>query len=121
MIEYLRIAARAVHLHRGGRPRGVGAALEAPRISRTEGPELFARLLDNAAYLHRGFGELGLEVVEPGRLPDGSEAMTPVVPVVVGEDWQAVLLWKALFEPASTPTSPCIRRCRRAAPCFGPA
>ena len=37
-------------------------------------------------------------VVEPGRLPDGSPAITPVVPVVVGEDWQAVLLWKALFE-----------------------
>ena len=37
-------------------------------------------------------------MVEPGRLPDGSAAITPVVPVVVGEDWQAVLLWKALFE-----------------------
>jgi 8-amino-7-oxononanoate synthase len=37
-------------------------------------------------------------VVEPGTLPDGSEATTPVVPVIVGEDWQAVLLWKALFE-----------------------
>ena len=36
--------------------------------------------------------------VEPGRLPDGSTATTPVVPVVVGEDWQAVMLWKALFE-----------------------
>ena len=34
-------------------------------------------------------------VVEPGTLPDGSEATTPVVPVIVGEDWQAVLLWKA--------------------------
>ena len=62
-----------------------------------DGP-LFARLLDNAAYLRRGLGELGLVVVEPGRLPDGSPAITPVVPVVVGEDWQAVMLWKALFE-----------------------
>ena len=25
-------------------------------------------------------------------------ATTPVVPVIVGEDWQAVLLWKALFD-----------------------
>ena len=31
-------------------------------------------------------------------LPDGSEATTPVVPVIVGADWPAVLLWKALFE-----------------------
>ena len=29
---------------------------------------------------------------------DGSEATTPVVPVIVGEDYQAALLWKALFE-----------------------
>jgi 8-amino-7-oxononanoate synthase len=56
------------------------------------------RLLGNAAYLRQGFRELGLRVVEPGTLPDGTEATTPVVPVLVGEDWQAVLLWKALFE-----------------------
>jgi len=36
--------------------------------------------------------------VEPGTLPDGSVATTPVVPVVVGDDWKAVLLWKALFD-----------------------
>jgi 8-amino-7-oxononanoate synthase len=57
-----------------------------------------ARLLDNAAYLRQGFRDLGLRVVEPGTLPDGTEATTPVVPVIVGEDWQAVLLWKALFD-----------------------
>jgi 8-amino-7-oxononanoate synthase len=57
-----------------------------------------ARLLDNAAYLRRGFRDMGLKVVEPGTLPDGTEATTPVVPVIVGEDWQAVLLWKALFD-----------------------
>jgi len=37
-------------------------------------------------------------VIDPGKLPDGSEASSPVVPVVVGEDWQAVLLWKELFD-----------------------
>jgi 8-amino-7-oxononanoate synthase len=57
-----------------------------------------ARLLDNARYLRRGISELGLRVIEPGTLPDGSEATTPVVPVVVGEDWQAVMLWKALYD-----------------------
>jgi 8-amino-7-oxononanoate synthase len=67
-------------------------------VIRSEGAELFARLLDNATYLRNGFRQLGLRVVEPGILPDGSEATTPVVPVIVGEDWQAVLLWKALFE-----------------------
>ena len=37
-------------------------------------------------------------MVEPTTLPDGSEALTPIVPVIVGEDLQAVLLWKALFD-----------------------
>jgi 8-amino-7-oxononanoate synthase len=65
---------------------------------RSEGTELFEKLLDNARYLRQGFRDLGLKVVEPGTLPDGREATTPVVPVIVGEDWQAVLLWKSLFD-----------------------
>jgi 8-amino-7-oxononanoate synthase len=68
------------------------------RICKREGKPLFARLLENASYLRRGFTELGFQVVESGCLPDGSEAVTPVVPVLVGDDWQAVLLWKALFD-----------------------
>ena len=98
VIEYLKIAARPFMFTAAAVPAALGAALEAVRICRTEGGPLFAKLLDNAAYLRQGFAELGLEVVEPGRLPDGSEAISPVVPVVVGEDWQAVLLWKALFD-----------------------
>jgi 8-amino-7-oxononanoate synthase len=98
VIEYLRISARAFVFTAAAVPAALGAALESVRICRSEGPSLFARLLENSAYLRRGFGELGLRVVEPGRLPDGSELTTPVVPVVVGEDWQTVLLWKALFD-----------------------
>jgi 8-amino-7-oxononanoate synthase len=98
VIEYLRISSRAFIFSASAVPAAVGSALAALRIIRSEGPELFERLLANAAYLRQGFRDLGLQVIEPGRLPDGSEATTPVVPVVVGEDWQAVLLWKALFD-----------------------
>ena len=98
VVEYLRISSRSFIFSASAVPAAVGSALEALRIIRSEGPELFERLLGNAAYLRQGFRDLGLQVVEPGRLPDGSEATTPVVPVVVGEDWQAVLLWKALFD-----------------------
>jgi 8-amino-7-oxononanoate synthase len=98
VVEYLRVASRAFVFTAAAVPAAVGAALGALRIIRDEGPQLLARLLDNAAYLHRGLTELGLRVVEPTRLPDGGEALTPIVPVVVGEDWQAVLLWKALFD-----------------------
>jgi 8-amino-7-oxononanoate synthase len=98
VVEFLKIASRPFMFTAAAVPAAVGAALEAVRICRAEGGPLFQKLLANASYLRRGFADLGLRVVDPGRLPDGSEATTPVVPVVVGEDWQAVLLWKALFD-----------------------
>jgi len=98
VIDYLRISARPFIFSAAAVPAAVGAALEALRIIRSEGPDLIAKLLGNAAYLHRGLTELGLRVVEPTPLPDGTEALTPVVPVVVGDDLRAVMLWKALYE-----------------------
>jgi 8-amino-7-oxononanoate synthase len=98
VIEYLRIASRSFIFSASAVPAAVGAALAALRIIRSEGPDLFSRLLENAAYLREGFRGLGLSVVEPGTLPDGSEATTPVVPVRVGDDMLAVLLWKRLYD-----------------------
>ena len=98
VIEYLRISSRSFIFSASAVPAAVGAALAALRVIRAEGPRLFERLLGNAEYLREGLGELGLKVVEPGKLADGSVVTTPVVPVVVGDDWQAVLLWKALFD-----------------------
>src|ERR1700749_4058842 len=99
VIEFLRIQARSFIFTASGVPAAVGAALAAVRICRSdEGRDLFARVLDNAAYLHRGLSELAFHVVPPTRLADGTEVITPVVPVLVGDDWKAVFLWKALYE-----------------------
>jgi 8-amino-7-oxononanoate synthase len=99
VIDFLRIQARAFMFTAAAVPAAVGAALAAVRICRSsEGPELFARVLENASYLHRGLGQLGFEVSAPTVMPDGSELVTPIVPVVVGDDWKAALLWKALFD-----------------------
>ncbi len=98
VIEYLRISSRSFVFSASAVPAAVGAALAALRVIRSEGPALFERLLANAEYLREGLRGLGLRVVEPGSLADGSVVTTPVVPVIVGDDWQAVLLWKALFE-----------------------
>ena len=98
VVEYLRISSRSFVFSASAVPAAVGAALAALRVIRSDGPELFKALLANAEYLREGLRELGLRVVEPGTLPDGSVATTPVVPVLVGDDWQAVLLWKALFD-----------------------
>ncbi|HSR93774.1 MAG TPA: aminotransferase class I/II-fold pyridoxal phosphate-dependent enzyme [Solirubrobacterales bacterium] len=98
VIEYLRISSRSFIFSASAVPAAVGAALAALRVIRAEGPQLFEALLGNAAYLREGLRDLGLKVIEPGTLPDGTTATTPVVPVMVGDDWQAVLLWKALFD-----------------------
>jgi 8-amino-7-oxononanoate synthase len=98
VIEYLRISSRSFVFSASAVPAAVGAALEALRVIRSEGPQLFEALLANAEYLREGLRNLGLKVIEPGTLPDGTVATTPVVPVVVGDDWRAVLLWKALFD-----------------------
>ncbi len=99
VIDYLRIQSRPFMFTAAAVPAAVGAALAAVRICRSdEGRELFARVLENARYLHRGLSELGLRVVPPTRLADGTEVLTPVIPVVVGDDWNAGLLWKSLYE-----------------------
>jgi 8-amino-7-oxononanoate synthase len=36
--------------------------------------------------------------MEPIRMPDGSDVITPIVPVLVRDDWKAVFLWKALYD-----------------------
>jgi 8-amino-7-oxononanoate synthase len=99
VIEYLRFQARPFMFTASAVPAAIGAALAAVRICRSaEGRELFAKVLDNASYLHQGLKKLGFRVVEPTRLADGTELVTPVVPVVVGDDWNAGLLWKALYD-----------------------
>ena len=99
VVDFLRVQSRAFMFTASAVPAAVGAALGALRIIRSEeGPELFARVLENARYLHSGLAELGFEVAEPSRMPDGSELVTPIVPVVVGDDWRAVLMWKALYD-----------------------
>jgi 8-amino-7-oxononanoate synthase len=99
VIEFLRIQSRPFMFTAASVPAAVGAALAAVRICRSdEGPQLFARALANARYLHAGLRQLGFQVVRPTRLADGTEIVTTVVPLVVGDDWKAVFLWKALYE-----------------------
>jgi 8-amino-7-oxononanoate synthase len=99
VIEYLRIAARPFIFTASAVPAAVGATLAAVRICRSEeGKQLFSQVLANAAYLRDGLTDLGFQVRPPASMPDGTQIITPVVPVVVGDDWQAVFLWKGLYE-----------------------
>ncbi len=99
VVEYLRVASRPFIFTASAVPAAIGATLAAVRIARSdEGRELFAKVLDNAAYLRAGLIDLGYRATEQAHLPDGTPIVTPVVPVSIGEDWKAVFLWKTLYE-----------------------
>ncbi len=116
VIDYLRVASRAFLFTASAVPAAVGAALAALRVLRSpDGPPLLEAVLENAARLRDGLQELGYAVVAPQRLasewnvqehapglrgePGGPyEIVTPIVPVLVGDDWKAVLLWRALYD-----------------------
>jgi 8-amino-7-oxononanoate synthase len=92
VVDFLRITSRPFLFTASNVPASLGAALAALRIVRSpEGPDLFARVLANAERLQGGLRALGLQVV-------ADEVTTPIVPVVVGDDWKAVLLWRALYD-----------------------
>jgi 8-amino-7-oxononanoate synthase len=99
VVDFLRVQSRSFMFTASAVPAAIGAALGALEIIRSdEGPRLMAKVLDNARYLHDGLADLGYEVMEPHRMPDGSGLITPIVPVLVGDDWKAVFLWKALYD-----------------------
>jgi 8-amino-7-oxononanoate synthase len=92
VVDFLRIQSRAFLFTAAAVPAAVGAALAALRVVRSEdGPPLFARELENARYLEDGLHALGYRVM---RTPH----TTPIIPVLVEDDWKAVLLWRALYD-----------------------
>jgi 8-amino-7-oxononanoate synthase len=98
VVDFLRVQSRSFMFTAAAVPAAVGAAQGALRIIRSdEGPQLMARVLDNARYLYDGLADLGYHVMEPNRIGD-SEVITPIVPVLIGDDWRAVMHWKALYD-----------------------
>jgi 8-amino-7-oxononanoate synthase len=92
VIDYLRIQSRAFLFTASNVPAALGSALAALRIVRSdEGRELMARVLRNGDRLRDGLRDLGFKVI-------GHEIGTPIIPVLVEDDWKAVLLWRALYD-----------------------
>jgi 8-amino-7-oxononanoate synthase len=102
VMEYLRIQSRSFLFTASGVPAAVGAALAALRVIRSdEGRLLLARVLANAHHLNRGLHDLGFSVVEPSPVTTAAgleSIITPIVPVRVGDDWKAAVLWRALYD-----------------------
>jgi 8-amino-7-oxononanoate synthase len=106
VIDYLRISSRAFLFTASAVPAALGAALAALRIVRSpEGPELMATVGENARHLAGSLAELGYQVLEgapvrmgPSRDAAVAQVTTPIIPVLVGDDWKAALLWRALYD-----------------------
>ncbi len=114
VIDYLRIASRAFLFTASAVPAAVGAALAALRVVRSEEAGRCSRRFSptpcgcatawrrsamrpsgpRSSRRRGGPGE------RPGCAGPGGELsiVTPIVPVLVGDDWKAALLWKALYD-----------------------
>ena len=106
VIDYLRISSRAFLFTASAVPAALGAALAALRIVRSsEGPQLLDAVLANARYFAAGLNALGYRVLggEPVRMGPSENSpvesiLTPIIPILVGDDWKAALLWRALYD-----------------------
>ncbi len=106
VIEYLRIASRPFLFTASAVPAALGAALAALQIVNSpEGPPLLAAVLERARYLQAGLTALGYRTLSGAPVRTGPEPdapvrtlSTPIVPILVGDDWKAALLWRALYD-----------------------
>jgi 8-amino-7-oxononanoate synthase len=89
VIDYLRIACRVMLFTAAGVPAALGAALAAVRIAQSDGDRR-GLVLERARQLHAGLSELGYQV---GAVPQG-----PIIPVHIGEDWDAGRTWRNLLD-----------------------
>ncbi len=106
VIDFVRVSSRAFLFTASAVPAALGAALAALRIVRSaEGQALLASVLERAGYLEQGLRALGYRTLsgEPVRVGPAADAplqsiVTPIVPILVGDDWRAALLWRALYD-----------------------
>src|SRR5215472_15020045 len=97
VINFIKHKARSVVYSASMTPAAVASALKALEIIESE-PQRRGRLLDIAEKMHNGFRAMGF---------DTGVSVTPVVPVLVGDQVKCFRFWKALFE-AGVFTNPVI-------------
>lgn len=109
VIHWIQHRARSLIFSASLPPASTAAALEALAILEDE-PQRVERVNALGARMRAALGELGF---------DTGSSETPIVPVVVGEAMETLLLWKALFEagvytnvalPPAVPEGRCLLR-----------
>ena len=88
VVSYIKHFGRSMIFSASIPPANAAAALAALEVMRTE-PERPARVLANAEKMRKGYKQLGFDI---GR------SVTPVVPIIIGDDQLTFLMWKTLFD-----------------------
>jgi len=88
IIHYIQHHARSMIFSAALTAPSAAAALKALDIMETE-PELVETLWDNAEYMRAGLKHLGYNI---------GKSNTPIIPILLGEDFRTVLAWHALIE-----------------------
>jgi 8-amino-7-oxononanoate synthase len=88
VVYFIKHTARAFLFSASIPPASAAAALAALEIIESE-PDLRTRLWKNANRMRSDLGRLGF---------DTGASVTPVIPIVVGEEYRLAFLWKRIFE-----------------------
>jgi 8-amino-7-oxononanoate synthase len=88
VVSYIKHHARSLIYSASIPPSNAAAALVALDVMRTE-PERPARVLANAEKMRNGYRQLGFNI---------GNSVTPVVPIIIGDDQLTFLMWKTLFD-----------------------
>lgn len=87
-IHYIKHFARALIFSASIPPANAAAALAALHVMRDE-PQHARRVIEVADRMRKGFTELGFNI---------GNSITPVVPIIIGDDERTFMTWKLLFD-----------------------
>lgn len=88
VIHYIKHHARSLIFSASIPPANAAAALAALHIMRDE-PERIERLNQIAAYMRKGFQQLGFNT---------GNSVTPIIPIIIGDLNLTILTWRLLFD-----------------------
>ncbi len=97
VVHYIQHHARSLIFSASMSPANTAAALASLRVMEKE-PERIERVNQIAQYMSKEFREMGFNV---------GDTVTPIIPVIIGDDMPTIIAWKALFD-AGVYTNPVI-------------
>jgi 8-amino-7-oxononanoate synthase len=88
VIHYIKHHARSLIFSASIPPANAATALTALQVMREE-PERVKRINEIGDYMRKSYKELGFNT---------GNSVSPIIPIFIGDDYRAAVIWKALFE-----------------------